>query len=51
MTEIAAARYYDYIAINCCGINSKTNFEYSKKEVLEILEGVRDEIMAIQKDS
>jgi len=39
--ELDAARYYDALAIQNHGIRAKTNFEYSKTQILEILDNVK----------
>ena len=37
-SELKAAQIYDRKSISTYGLKAKTNFNYSKKEVLEILE-------------
>lgn len=36
--EVDAARYYDHVVIQNQGNRVKTNFQYTKKQVLQILQ-------------
>lgn len=37
VTEEEAGRYYDFIAINIFGIDAKTNFCYTKRQIEDVL--------------
>ena len=44
-SEILAARVYDRYVIQCLGLSAKTNFSYTRLDLIKILKDIESDIM------